>query len=143
MKSRISARCRHGAKDEIARSLRKRPESREVEISEERLAGVIEPKEVEIGDEADILLRALAYPSGGKTLREFLRDARDVLFIVNDATRPTPTARVLDVIEKDFPACPVSFIVATGIHRTPTHEEYLQIFSEKYFLKYQRPYFFP
>lgn len=110
----------------------------DLEISDERLAGVIEPNEVEIGDEAEAIRRALADPAGGKTLSDFLKDAKDILFIVNDATRPTPTARVLDIIEKDIPAGrPVSFIVATGIHRAPTPEEYLQIFSEKHYLKYR------
>ena len=109
----------------------------ELEISEDRLAGVVEPNEVAIGDEAAVLRQALANPSGGQTLREFLKDARDVLFIVNDATRPTPTSRVLDILEKDIAGCPVSFLIATGIHRAPTHEEYAQIFSEKHYRKYQ------
>ncbi len=108
-----------------------------LEIDEVRLAGVIEPNEVEIGDESEVIRKALANPAGGKTLSGFLKDAKDVLFIVNDATRPTPTSRVLDIIEKDMPACPVSFIVATGIHRAPTPEEYLQIFSEKHYSKYR------
>ena len=109
----------------------------DLEISKNRLAGIIEPNEVEISDEAEVLRKALANPSGGKTLSEFLKDARDVLFIVNDATRPTPTSRVLEILEEDIAGCPVSFIVATGIHRAPTHEEYLQIFSEKYYQKFK------
>lgn len=110
----------------------------DLEISGDRLAGIIEPNEVEIGDEAEVIREALARPAGGRTLSDFLKDARDVLFIVNDATRPTPTARVLEIVEKDIPSgCPVSFIVATGIHRAPTPEEYVQIFSEKYCLKYK------
>jgi nickel-dependent lactate racemase len=70
-------------------------------------------------------------------LKEFLADARDVLFIVNDPTRPTPTARVLDIIAEDIAGQNISFIVATGIHRAPTEEEYLQIFTEKYYTKYK------
>jgi nickel-dependent lactate racemase len=107
------------------------------EIDEQRLAGVIEPNEVKIGDETETIRQALANPIGSKSLKEFLKDAKDVLFIVNDATRPTPTARVLDIIEQDFAGYPVSFIIATGIHRAPTEEEYVQIFSEKYYTKYK------
>jgi nickel-dependent lactate racemase len=109
----------------------------EAEIDEKSVIGIIEPNEVEIGDETEIIRRALANPIGSPTLKDFLKGARDVLFIVNDPTRPTPTARVLDIIEDDIAGHNISFIVATGIHRAPTEEEYLQIFTEKYYTKYK------
>jgi nickel-dependent lactate racemase len=109
----------------------------EAEIDEQSVIGIIEPNEVEIGDETEIIRQALNNPIGSPSLKEFLKDARDVLFIVNDPTRPTPTARVLDIIEDDIAGQNVSFIVATGIHRAPTEEEYLQIFTEKYYTKYK------
>ncbi len=109
----------------------------EAQIDEQYLAGIIEPNEVKIGDEAEIIRQALAEPIGSVSLSEFLKDARDVLFIVNDQTRPTPTARILDIIEKDISGHNVSFLVATGVHRAPTHEEFLQIFSERLYAKYK------
>jgi nickel-dependent lactate racemase len=109
----------------------------EAEIDEQSVIGIIEPNEVEIGDETEIIRQALNNPIGSPSLKEFLKDARDVLFIVNDPTRPTPTARVLDIIGDDIAGQNVSFIVATGIHRAPTEEEYLQIFTEKYYTKYK------
>lgn len=109
----------------------------EAEIDEKCVIGVIEPNEVEIGDETEVIRQALANPVGSPSLKEFLKDARDVLFIVNDPTRPTPTARVLDMIQDDIAGQKVSFIVATGIHRAPTEDEYIQIFSEKYYRKYK------
>jgi len=109
----------------------------EAEIDEQSVIGIIEPNEVEIGDETEIIRQALNNPIGSPSLKEFLKDARDVLFIVNDPTRPTPTARVLDIIEDDIAGHNVSFIIATGIHRAPTEEEYLQIFTEKYYTKYK------
>jgi nickel-dependent lactate racemase len=109
----------------------------EAEIDEQSVIGIIEPNEVEIGDETEIIRQALNNPIGSPSLKEFLKDARDVLFIVNDPTRPTPTARVLDIIEDDIAGQNVSFIIATGIHRAPTEEEYLQIFTEKYYTKYK------
>jgi nickel-dependent lactate racemase len=109
----------------------------EAEIDEQCLAGIIEPNEVEIGDETEVIRQALANPVGHKSLSDFLGNAKDVLFLVNDATRPTPTARVLDIIEKDIAGHPVSFLVATGSHRAPTDEEYLQIFSEKHYTRYK------
>lgn len=109
----------------------------EAEIDEKCVAGIIEPNEVHIGDEAEVIRQALSRPIGSPSLSEFLKDARDVLFIVNDPTRPTPTARVLDIIDRDISGCPISFLIASGVHRAPTHEEYLQIFSEKYYSKYK------
>lgn len=109
----------------------------EAEIDDSRLAGIISPNEVEIGDETEVIRRALANPIGASSLRDFLKDARDVLFIVNDATRPTPTARVLDIIENDIEGYQVKFLVATGIHRAPTQEEYIQIFSERHYSRFK------
>ena len=109
----------------------------EAEIDEKCVLGIIEPNEVEIGDETEVIRQALANPVGSPSLKEFLKDARDVLFIVNDPTRPTPTSRVLDMIQDDIAGHKVSFIVATGIHRAPTEEEYMQIFSEKYYTEIQ------
>ncbi|OPY64356.1 MAG: hypothetical protein A4E57_03557 [Syntrophorhabdaceae bacterium PtaU1.Bin034] len=112
-------------------------EQLEADIDEQCLAGIISPNEVEIGDETEVIRQALANPVGSKSLKGFLKDARDVLFLVNDATRPTPTARVLDIIEKDIEGHQVSFLIATGMHRAPTGEEYLQIFSEKHYSRYK------
>jgi len=109
----------------------------EADIDDKCVLGIIEPNEVEIGDETEVIRQALENPVGSPSLKEFLKDARDVLFIVNDPTRPTPTARVLGMIQDDIAGHKVSFIVATGIHRAPTEEEYIQIFSEKYYKKYK------
>jgi lactate racemase len=109
----------------------------EAEIDDRCVLGVIEPNEVEIGDETEVIRQALAYPIGSPSLKDFLKDARDVLFIVNDPTRPTPTARIIDMIQDDIAGHKVGFIIATGIHRHPTEEEYIQIFSEKYYRKYK------
>lgn len=109
----------------------------EAEIDERCIAGLIEPNEVRIGDETEVLRRALSHPIGSPSLTEFLKDARDVLIIVNDPTRPTPTARVLEIIENDIAGRPIRFIIASGVHRAPTHEEYLQIFSEKFYTMYK------
>jgi lactate racemase len=109
----------------------------EAEIDDKCLAGIIEPNEVKIGDETEVIRQALANPIGSKSLSEFLKGAKDVLFIVNDPTRPTPTARVLDIIDKDIAGHKVSFLIASGVHRAPTPEEYIQIFSEKLYAKYK------
>ncbi|MFC1726044.1 nickel-dependent lactate racemase [candidate division KSB1 bacterium] len=104
----------------------------DVEVNDNNVGEIIEPNEVPIGDEIVTIKNAVNNPIKSKTLKEFLSDSKDVLFIVNDATRPTPTAKVLDIIYDDIKDFNVKFIVATGIHRAPTDEEYVQIFGKYY-----------
>ncbi len=101
-------------------------------ISESMKVNFLTANDVVIGNQAEIIEKAVANPSESKSLSDFLSDAKDVLIIVNDATRPTPTKNVLDVIDKDLTKVPVKFIIATGAHRGPSKEEYLQIFGEYY-----------
>jgi nickel-dependent lactate racemase len=95
-------------------------------------AEVVYPNEVEARDEGKVLAEALAHPLNAPTFAAFLADARDVLFIVNDATRPTPTARVLELIKGDLAGANASYIIATGAHRAPTADELREIFGGLY-----------
>ncbi len=67
-----------------------------------------------------------------KEVEEFLETTKSFLIIVNDYTRPTPTAELLthlrEVIERRDPY----FLVALGSHRLPTEEEYRRIFGRFY-----------
>ncbi|MBI4303262.1 MAG: nickel-dependent lactate racemase [Chloroflexi bacterium] len=104
----------------------------EVEIDDTRVAGVVVGNDVPICDEDETIRRGIENPINSKSLRDFLKDAKDMLFIVNDATRPTPTARVLEIIFQTVKPVNPKFIVATGAHRAPTREEYSQIFGPFY-----------
>jgi len=103
-----------------------------VEIDRARVAGIVESNDVLVGDEAETVRKAIKNPVNSRNLGDFLADARDVLFIVNDATRPTPTARVLEIIHEVIKPFNPKFIVATGAHRVPTEEEYRRIFGRYY-----------
>ncbi|MBI9088049.1 MAG: nickel-dependent lactate racemase [Desulfobacterium sp.] len=92
----------------------------------------LEANEVEIKAPGLLLDQALNTPISSPSLTDFLADARDVLVIVNDATRPTPTKQVMDVIYDKLAHLPVKYIIATGAHRGPSPEEYLQIFGDHY-----------
>ncbi|MBF0243075.1 MAG: nickel-dependent lactate racemase [Desulfamplus sp.] len=94
----------------------------------------LEANSVKIGNSVEVIEEALINPFKSLALSQFLSDARDILVIVNDATRPTPTKRVLDVIWSEISGknIPLNFIIATGAHRGPTEEEYLQIFGIHY-----------
>lgn len=103
-----------------------------VDIDEACVAGIIEGNEVLVSDENQTIRTALENPINSKSFGDFLADARDVLFIVNDATRPTPAARVLEIIYEMIKPLDIKFIVATGAHRAPTEEEHRQIFGRYY-----------
>ncbi len=109
----------------------------ELEVPDGLIAGVITPNEVEIPDPDTCIREAMDHPVGSYSLEAFLSDARDVLVLVNDATRPTPTAAVLDVIADLLAAGNASFMVATGAHRAPTEAEYRQIFSDVHYERFR------
>ncbi len=103
-----------------------------IEIDRSRLEGIVEPNTVPVGDELATIERALDNPTNSKSFSRFLSDAKDVLFIVNDATRPTPTIKILEVIYDRTKDKNIRFVVATGIHRPPTEEEFHFIFGKFY-----------
>jgi len=92
----------------------------------------LEANEVEIKEPGMLLNQSLDAPVNSPSITDFLADARDILVIVNDATRPTPTKQVMDVIYDKIAHIPTKFIIATGAHRGPSHEEYVQIFGHHY-----------
>ncbi|MFW5946282.1 MAG: nickel-dependent lactate racemase [Candidatus Natronoplasma sp.] len=102
----------------------------DVDIDDDRVNEVLYPNEVEKRDGAEVILEALKKPLDKSRFSEFVEDG--TMFVVNDATRPTPTARVLKLMKDEIYDHETEFIVATGSHREPTKEEYEQIFGELY-----------
>jgi nickel-dependent lactate racemase len=100
-----------------------------VNCPEENLAGICFPNEVPQQDEREVLEQALAHPIAAGTLGAFLADSGDCLCVVNDATRPTPTARILNHLAGEIKGSPLHFLVATGSHRPPTPAECAGIFG--------------
>lgn len=96
-------------------------------VPDENLAGIVGPHEVHCAPEE--IERALSKPFG-RALDSFLKDAEDVVFLVNDGTRPTPTARVLDVLAGHMDLGKARYLIATGAHRGPTEGELKFIFGD-------------
>jgi nickel-dependent lactate racemase len=76
--------------------------------------------------------KALQNPVAGPALEKFLEGGKDIVFIVNDGTRPTPTCKVLDALADRMDLTKARYLVATGDHRAPTEEEYRFIFGKQY-----------
>ena len=94
---------------------------------------VLIPNKVLIKDQNSLILNALENPIGSKSFDDFLFESKKLLVIVNDATRPTPTSKILDYLLPVLSSHPdVKFLVATGVHRTPTEDEYRFIFGDTY-----------
>jgi nickel-dependent lactate racemase len=94
---------------------------------------ILNPNEVKIGNENDIIEKALKNPICKEPFDQFASQADRLLVIVNDATRPTPTQKILKFLYPVLSSHPnLKFLIATGVHRAPTDEEYKFIFGNFY-----------
>lgn len=85
---------------------------------------------VETENHVEVLERCLASPVGKEPLSEFLENINQLVVIVSDGTRSTPTAKVLDVILPTISVVPdLRFIVATGTHQAPAEDDLRYIFG--------------
>jgi lactate racemase len=104
-----------------------------IDLPENNFAGMIEPNGLTAAGSPEVLIRkALENCSGSLDYNGMIDGSGSLLVIVNDGTRPTPTRQVLDVIADDLAAADAKFIIATGVHRGPTEEEYRFIFGRHY-----------
>ncbi len=101
----------------------------EVRINDHHLSGIVEPNKVEVKERSEVLHHAMEHPFGKGSFKDFLHDAGEVLFIVNDGTRPTPTADVIETLYPQIKKVNPKFIIATGAHRGPTEDELEMIFG--------------
>jgi nickel-dependent lactate racemase len=94
---------------------------------------ILIPNKVSAKDEDKLIEEALENPIGFESYDEFANDTNKLLVIINDATRPTPTAKILKYLLPVLSSHPdVKFLIATGVHRAPTEEEYRFIFGDTY-----------
>ena len=105
-------------------------ETIKVSVPDENVLEIIKPNSVTLGDDRATIYDAISKPINSKPFQEFIADAKDVLFIVNDATRPTPTGRILEILWEDIKNLNLKIIIATGTHRAPTEEELKFIFGD-------------
>ena len=102
---------------------------------------ILVPNKVSIKDQDKLIGEALEKPIGFESYDEFAEDADKLLVIVNDATRPTPTSKILKYLLPVLSPHPdVKFLIATGVHRAPTEEEYKFIFGDTYEIFRRRVY---
>lgn len=94
---------------------------------------ILFPKKIKIKDERKVIKDALEKPFGNETFEQFAKKSEKLLVIVNDATRPTPTSKILEYLFPILSLHPnLTFLVATGAHRPPIVEEFEYIFGKHY-----------
>jgi lactate racemase len=111
-----------------------------IKIDDDINCEIIRTPQHALKDEKTILSNALNNPSRSKIFSQFLDNSDDLLIIVNDPTRPTPTANVIDQIYDEIKDKNLKFLIATGTHRKPTDSELNFIFKDKYKLLKERIY---
>jgi nickel-dependent lactate racemase len=76
------------------------------------------------------LRQGLSRPVGAEPLESFVRRSEDLLVLVNDLFRPTPTAAILTELEPQLQKSGrLRFLVATGLHPRPSPEDLRTIFG--------------
>ena len=98
------------------------------------------PNEVPTRDELSVLQEALAHPIDAPPIHEFLNTDK-LLFVVNDHTRPTPSAKVLELLKPHLANKELHFLIATGIHRRSNPTELRRILGDFYEVSQDRIYF--
>lgn len=107
-------------------------ENLSISVPKQNIGAIVYPNTVEIKDQKSVILDAVKNPIDSPGIHDFLDDTDPVLFVVNDATRPTPTAKILSLIWNELKNKNVKFLVATGMHRAPSEDEYIEIFGDKF-----------
>ncbi|MFH1091698.1 MAG: nickel-dependent lactate racemase [Pseudomonadota bacterium] len=86
------------------------------------LAGIVRPNPVLTPEPNKLLTQALNHPLDGFSLDRYLKSAPGVLLVINDATRPTPSSRLLDHLLPRLDGRQLEILVATGTHRPPSQD---------------------
>jgi len=104
-----------------------------IELNIDGQVEVLKPEKIELEDSVNLIEEAFLNPINKESFEEFASASEDLLIIVNDATRPTPTAEILDYLSPILLNHPnVACIVACGSHRKPTEDEFKRIFGKCY-----------
>jgi lactate racemase len=99
-----------------------------VDVPDAQLMGVFGPRARPETDEARVLREAFDHPIGAPRLRELVRRRDRVLILIDDATRATPTARILPFVLDELHAAGVpddriELLQAPGTHRPMSDAE--------------------
>jgi len=94
---------------------------------------VLLPKKVLVKDDDKLIEQALENPIDFDSFDEFFNETNKLLVIINDATKPTPTSKILKYLMPVLSSHPdIKFLIAAGAHRAPNEDELKFILGETY-----------
>lgn len=102
-----------------------------LEVPDANLMGIFSPHAFDEVDEPFVLRKGFAAPFGAPRLRDAVKRSDRVLILIDDGTRPTPTARILPYVFEELHAAGVAddkveFLQAPGTHRPMKPDELKQ-----------------
>ncbi len=101
--------------------------SMRLKFEEGRPVEIVSPADTPPDPES--IRRSIANPIDSKDFATFISDKKKILVVVNDHTRSTPTAEVLNSL--DLRGKEVTTVIATGSHRSPDQRELEGILGSK------------
>lgn len=93
---------------------------------------VVYQRETTSEKKEEIIRKSLENPSGSGSFENWVTKNKNFLFIVNDASRPTPTFEILKGLDKRINLVEAKYIIATGAHKKPKENELKVIFGKFY-----------
>jgi len=110
---------------------------KEISLEDFRVKGVLtsEVHKLKIENpEPDIVQEALDNPIQSPRLRDMVKDAKKVLIITSDHTRPVPSKITMPILLREIRSlnkdAEVRILIATGFHRPSTNEELIFKFGK-------------
>lgn len=114
------------------------------ELPESHFSGMILPSEYQSssGSPDDIIRQALASPVGTAKLSESVGPDQKIAIIVNDITRPTPSAYLIPFVLEELEVAGVSddnitFYFALGLHRALGEDEMKKLLGEAVYSRFK------
>ena len=107
-------------------------QERKLCFSENIQVEMIYPKQVSLSSKELMIRKSLGNAFFCSPFEKWIKKKKEILFVVNDATRPTPTADILMELDKKMDIGSAKYIVATGAHKEPGIRELKLIFGEFY-----------
>jgi len=113
------------------------PDIKPLDVPEQNLLGIFSPSTVRVEkSEEEIIEEAFSNPISSAPLSEVLEWCQDVLIVVDDHTRTTPTQKILPRLIKELETGGIKpkgirFLIASGTHRPMTEEEITRKFGEE------------
>jgi nickel-dependent lactate racemase len=104
----------------------------EVDLPKGIKVAIAYSNKVSLRQKETVIKEALGNPCDCAPFVKWVEKKRKILFIINDASRPTPTYDILKGLCKEVNIEEAKYIIATGAHKAPTDSELIQIFGEFY-----------